>query len=448
MAAMTATVTTRAPAHRSRVSRAWASVVDAFPWTPLGLGLGVGAALALRSFAYAQLDLVWLVAGYAAVGLWALAPVCVVAGALWLRRVARPQQVHEALVAETGTPCETKFELPALRFVPLIQVRWQWLVPADARVETRSERGTHHERVTLGDRGLHERITRRVIVEDPFGLCRIAFRVEHARSVRVLPRLAGLHHLPPLSSLSAGAELPHPMGLEDGDRLELQRYSPGDPARFIHWKVFARTRRLMVRKPERAVAVARRCAAFYVASADDDATAAVARLALERDLLGRDWTFGTDLDVEGTRRVDSAMTSLMRSVHARALQGKGLPAFVAAVEKQGPASLVVFVPAQPGPWIATLSGLTRHRHVRAVVGVDGVRAAVRRSWWARLLTRDLQPTAAVAGESLEAVVTALARAGVAVTVLDRPTGRPLAEAQRRALGRQVVTATTPWRRAS
>ena len=76
-----------------------------------------------------------------------------------------------------------------------------------------------------------------------------------------LPRLAGLSRMPALSSLASGDAAPHPMGLEDGDRLELRRYMPGDPARFIHWKVLSRTRRLMVRTPERALSLARRTAA-------------------------------------------------------------------------------------------------------------------------------------------------------------------------------------------
>ena len=52
--------------------------------------------------------------------------------------------------------------------------------------------------------------------------------------------------------------------LEDGDRIELRRYVPGDSARFIHWKVFGRTRKLMVRVPERALSRARRTVGVLV----------------------------------------------------------------------------------------------------------------------------------------------------------------------------------------
>jgi hypothetical protein len=326
-----------------------------------------------------------------------------------------------------------------LRFFPLTQLHWQWLSPVGVRVQHVARGGRLHEQVSASDRGKHERIERRVIVEDPFGLARVAFRLVEVRQVRVLPRVGGLRHLPPLVSLAAGTDLPHPMGLEDGDRVELQRYASGDPARFIHWKVFARTRRLMVRKPERAVAVARRCAAFYIAVPEDDATAAVARLALERGLLGADWAFGTDLDVGGTARVDAALAALVTSVSARELGGVGLRPFLAQVEKQGPASVVVFAPAQPGPWLDLVISAAQRRQVRAVIGVDGVLTAIRRRWWARWLTVPAQPAGAPAAV-LEQVLAKLGRAGVSVVVLDRGTGRPLGSLQRRALGGAAMPA--------
>ena len=136
----------------------------------------------------------------------------------------------------------------------------------------------------LDERGRFERIERRVTVSDPFGLSRVMLHFAEPRAVDVLPRLGGLRHLPSLSALASGDAMPHPMGLEDGDRIELRRYTAGDPARFIHWKVLSRTRKLMVRTPERALSVARRMAAFMIAGERDDASAAVARLALERQL--------------------------------------------------------------------------------------------------------------------------------------------------------------------
>jgi hypothetical protein len=222
------------------------------------------------------------------------------------------------------------------------------------------------------------------------------------------------------------------MGLEDGDRLELARYTPGDPARFIHWKAFARTGKLLVRRPERAVAVARRCAAFYIAGPDDDASAATARLALERRLLGNEWVFGTDLDLGGTSQIAEALTQLVLTVRARALAGVGLPGFLAQVDKRGPASVIVFAPPEPGSWLDAVTRVASRRQLRVVIGVDGVVDAVRSSRWLGLF-RSEAPVSGVRNEALEEVMHALGRARVPVTLLDRTTGRPLGELGRRAL---------------
>src|SRR4051812_1265539 len=150
---------------------------DLFPWTALGLGLGLGSYAALRAFAYAQLDLVWLVTGYAAVGLCALCPVFVIVGAVVLRVQTRVPNAEDTLVLETVTPAATGFSLLSLRFLPLTQVRWQWLTPHEVEVTTHTEGGRAHELVSFADRGLHSSIERRVMIEDPFGLARIAFRL-------------------------------------------------------------------------------------------------------------------------------------------------------------------------------------------------------------------------------------------------------------------------------
>ncbi len=417
---------------RARVGTA----VDLFPWTPLGLALGGAAYAALRIFAYAQLDLVWLVTGYAVLGLCALAPLFVVPAALWLRfRLRRHGAApSDALLLETQLAAATGFSLPALRFAPFVQIRWHWLSPKDARVRTSLVRGHLREAVELPERGQHQSVLRRVIVEDPFGLARVALRVPEERSVRVLPRLLGLRHLPQLASLAAGTELPHPQGMTDGDRLELQRYTAGDPARFIHWKVLARTGKLMVRKPERAVSLSRRSAAFYIAADDDDASAAVARLALENRLLGNDWVFGTDLAPAGVSRVDEALQKLIESVAAREHAGANLAAFVAQVDKRGPASLIIFAPIVPGRWLDAVAQVARSRQVRVVLGVDSVQTTARPPFWLRLLTT-VPPLRAASAEALEAVVTTLARAGVAVTILDRASGQALGPSLRRAMQR-------------
>jgi hypothetical protein len=407
---------------------------DLFPFTPLGIALAAGAYAALRAFAYAELDLVWLVTGYAAIGLCVLSFSCVIASALFVAWRLRKSPLREALRLETDRLAPTGYGLPALRFMPFVQLRWEYVSPIAKQLELRLVAGKLVEHVALFERGQYEAIRRRVFVQDPFGLARIALRSNEPRDLWVLPHLGGLSQLPALTAFAGGSDLPHPMGLEDGDRLELARYTPGDPARFIHWKAFARTGKLLVRRPERAVAVARRCAAFFIAGPDDDATAATARLALERKLLGNEWVFGTDLDLGGTSRVADALTQLVLSVRARSLQGVGLAGFLSQVDKRGPASVIVFAPPEPGRWLDAVTRIASRRQLRVVIGVDGVVEAEERSRWLALF-RSEAPRSGARSAALDQVMNTLGRARVPVTLLDRTSGRALSELGRKALFR-------------
>jgi hypothetical protein len=416
----------------------WLAIArEFFPLTALGFAMGVGAFVALRIFAYAELDLVWLVTGYAALGLCLLALLCVLPAAafVWFRLRSRRALTHDPLHLETGRLMPSGFSLPSLRFVPFVQVRWEYLQPETDKLEPRPLGGQLIEHVALRERGRHSAIARRVVVEDPFGLARVEMRSTDAREMVVMPELGGLSQLPSLSAPAGGDDLPHPMGLEDGDRLELSRYVPGDPARYIHWKAFARTGKLLVRRPERALALARRCAAFYIAGPDDDASAAVARLALERRLLGQEWVFGTDLAVSGTSRVDEAITALLLSVKARGLSGAGLPGFLAQADKRGPASVIVFAPPEPGPWLHAVTRAASRRQLRVVIGVDGVAQQIEQPRWLRFFRREPSSGGAKAA-ALEQVMLSLGRARILVTLLDRSSGRMLGDIGRRALFRE------------
>lgn len=409
--------------------RRWAEL---FPVTPLGLLLAAGAYAAVQLLAHAQLDLVWLVVGYVGLGLVLVSPLVVLVVAGWLKLRGPLAPAADALLLETGTWTDTGFRLPSPFYLPLVQLRWEWLAPAGVEVEQRRQAGALCERVCASDRGRFDRIERRLLVSDAFGLSRVAVRLTQTRAVDVLPRLGGLRQLPSLSALASGDAVPHPMGLEDGDRLELRRYTAGDPARFIHWKVLARTGKLMVRTPERALSVARRMAAFLIAGERDDASAAIARLALERRLLGNEWSFGTDDEIAGVSSVGEALAAMMRSSRARGRGGEGLSAFLQRVEQKGPVSLIVFAPSRPGDWVERVASLARRRKLRVVIGTDGVYDRERPAFFRRLLAFYSAPEGTGLAE-LDQVLRALGQAGAEVTVLDRGSGRTLGKADRRAL---------------
>ncbi len=417
-------------------------VVDVLPPTPLGLLLAGAAGLALRALGVGEQDLVLLIAGYAGLALPVLAALLVGLGALALRLALRRRTWEVAAPAglrlETRRPAATGFALPSLWWLPLVQVSWAWERPARVVVRPRRRFGRIDEEVVADDRGAHPGVLRRVILGDALGLARVALRVADAAPVEVLPGVGALRAVPVLASLAGGDDRPHPLGAEEGDRIELRRYAPGDPARFIHWKVFARTGKVMVRRHERALVEARRTVAYLVAGEGDDATAGAARLAIEQGALGGDWVFGADGgEAAGTSRVADAVALVVRSAASREAGGAGLAAFAARAEREGPASLVIFAPPEPGPWLPrVLAVLARRRGARVVVAIDavapGAPARPLRARFARWLAvpRVAPETPA---DGLEAVLRALASVRADVLLLDRASGRALGEAQRRAL---------------
>jgi hypothetical protein len=433
-------------------------LTDPFPVTGLGLLVAGAAGAALKWLAYEQLDLVQLVIGYGAVGLVALSLLTVAIASIALKLTVRSPERDKPLHLETHRRAATGFSLPALAWLPLLQVRWEWEVPGrQVFVEHPRRNGRLHEQVLLDDRGDLQGLTRRIVVQDAFGLARIGLRSRDTSVVHVLPGTGALASMPVLRSFAGGDEQPHPLGLEDGDRVELRRYVAGDPARFIHWKVFGRTRRLMVRMPERALSRARRVVAYLVAGLDDDATAGAARVAVETGALGADWRFGGDGADADARSPHEAAEIIVRSVRARSSGAAGLPSFMERAEREGPATLVMFVPPRPGAWLGRVVSVARARkgRVRAVLAVDGLAPHDAAPWWRRLLSQPA-PSHGAPLSDVDAVLRALSAAGCDAVLLDRTSGRQLGEAHRaavaargrRAGGRQSGAPQTGKRRAA
>ncbi|UCH29408.1 MAG: DUF58 domain-containing protein, partial [Myxococcales bacterium] len=406
-----------APRARAIARRA----VDLWPLTALGMAVAVVSSVALVSFGFEKLDLVLLVLGYGGAGLLAISVIAVSATAVALRWSLRRASITWATsTLETGAALPTGFSTPSLWWLPLVQVRWAWVSPDRATAEQVPERGRLHERVCLGRRGIFDTVTRRIVVQDAFGLARIALRHHQPGPIEVLPHLGGLRRLPVLTSLTGGEEYPHPMGLEDGDRVELRRYVPGDSARFIHWKVFGRTRKLMVRVPERALSRARRTVAYLVAGANDEAAAAAARAAIEEEALGSDWQFGADGSPEATSDRQEAVHKVMTSAVFDGVSGSGMRRFLAEVDQKGPAALVVFAPPTMGSWLDETRALSMRRYgrVRVVIGVDAVHEPRPGPAWRRWLLTPAS-TVGIARGDLERVGRALSQLRCEVVIIDR-----------------------------
>jgi hypothetical protein len=401
--------------------------------------LVLGAALsALYVYGFGELDGVWYVAGLGLCALSALTLLWVLSAGVrvwfWLqslhdRELALARASARPLGTDTGRELDTLFSVPRLRFWLFVEVRVSWLRPVGASLRLEEDGALGRERVRLSDHGEIREIVRQVELRDVFGLAALTLRHQAPASIDVLPHRGALVSLAPLQSLAGGDDMPHPLGVAQGDRLELKRYSPGDPARFIHWKVYARTQKLVVRMPERALSRAYRVAAFLAAGPGDGPSAAVARVALEQGALGADYRFGADGSPAPVARLDEALVSLRRSAARRADGGRDLAGFVQLVEKEGPAALLVFVPVQAEQVEQCVAALLRERArpLRVVIGVDGVTSETAPGWLERLaLSSDRSLRTPL--EALQASVRFYKKLGCEVLIVDRDSGRLLGDA--------------------
>lgn len=386
---------------------------------------------ALWFYGFGALDGVWYVAGLGLLGLCGLSLVCVLCAAvrmkLWLARLAPFAEPTQG--TETGRSVATGFAAPSLRFWLFVELRLLLREPSSAEADPLFEGAMVRERVRFGDHGEVRRLARTLVVRDVFGLASLGLRHEAEHEVDVLPHAGALRALPLLRSLSGGDDVPHPLGIEQGDRLELRRYSPGDPARFIHWKVYARTQKLVVRMPERALSRAQRVAAYLVAGEGDAASAAAARVALEEGAFGADFRFGADGSPAPTREVPAALVALRRSSSARAASAVQLDSYVSEIDREGPSSLVLFVPAHDGPWVDRIASMLgrRGRAARVVIGVDGIAPYAARTWLERFtLTPEKRSRSELS--ALRALITRYRKIGCEVVVVDREIGRVLGDA--------------------
>ncbi|MBI2896063.1 MAG: DUF58 domain-containing protein [Deltaproteobacteria bacterium] len=433
-----------------KVRRLARRIVDPLPPTPLGLAVAAASALALGRYGLERLDLVLFVMGALGLALSAISLLTVsLAGILLKLRIKPPSSEGAARRVEARSVFRTEFSAPPYWFLPLLRVGWEWEEPPGFDVHAVSTPGRQLEDVVAAERGIWRRIVRRIVVEDAFGLFRVAFRCTEQRELIVLPHAGELRQMPVVRSLAAGDDLSHPLGLPEGDRVDTRRYAPGDPVRLILWKTFARTRQLMVRVPERAIAPARRTLGYLVAGPSDEPAAAAARVAIESGAFGSDWLFGADGDPTPASALDEALLRIAGSSRARTEGAVQLARFIRENDRFATSRVVLFVPPRPGPWLDLVCSfaLERPRGIDVVVATDGIagppasaarwgatlRSAASRAFGA-LLARGPAVRRTRASE-IDAVLTRLAHARVRALLVDRASGKAFGKEHQRALAR-------------
>ncbi|HEU0119885.1 MAG TPA: DUF58 domain-containing protein, partial [Bryobacteraceae bacterium] len=339
--------------------RRWVlALLGIFPFTRTGLAFLVLFATAMWVYGVLVRDLVLLVAGLGG-GLVLLALLLctlLTASVLFLRsgKAATPGELD----LDTGIPQSTGFRIRRPRWIPFAVTDWQWVDDGGgetaARVELEREGADLVETASPARRCIVKRIVRRFTVRDLFGLTEISWRRSESVLLRVLPFRGMLAQMPPPVGMAEGDDLSDPYAEPKGDRVEMRQYAPGDPLRMVLWKLYARSGKMMVRTPERSVAERKRGCAYLVTSPQDDATAAAARVCIERGLLGDDWSFAADgVATEANDDRDAAFEIIARSGEAGPDDRAGrLGSFLAARENEGYQFCLLLIPPDEPAWAA------------------------------------------------------------------------------------------------
>jgi hypothetical protein len=402
-----------------------ATVLGWVPLTPLGL-LAIPLVRWLRSaYGVDRHDGVLRTLSSGALILAGLCILLVFLTALWLRlrRVARSSATLEI---EAGSRFRTGFHLGWCHWNPFIKIDVTWERPEGVAVQLVGHEGKLVEEVTASVRTLEKDVVRCIRVSDILGLARVTFRQSLPQHLRITPNAGQPTQVALKQQALAGDEQAHPEGRAAGDYLEMRQYGPGDPLRFIMWKVYARTGELLVRMPERAVTPSRKTLVYFVAGPGDEPGAGLARSLLESGQLGNEYHFGADGSTAMMRTAGEALDQLVRSAPCRAAGGEGLESFLRRGETLGLGACILFVPPRPGAWLPrVLAQLARFRGPFLVlIGVDGVRPTHRR---ARLRNWLLVPESGdlpTSGE-VRQIHEALARTGAEVRIVNRRTGQEI-----------------------
>jgi uncharacterized protein (DUF58 family) len=319
------------------------SLVGWIPLSGLGLLLLVLVGPSLVYLALGSQDLVLLALGSGYLVLQALFSLLVLLRGLILAWQLRSGRSRVPYGAEAERPYWGPPPAPLWRWFPFVQVHWSWLEPgADVRVVRRD--GHDLEEVVMHRRGVYPSVTREFTVTDLLGLARIRLRCTQPGEFQVIPGTGQLHQQPLLVRWSNGDEVSDPRGDPTGDRVDMRQYTHGDSPRTILWKVYARTRRLMVRVPERALAPRPKVCAYLVTGPRDEAAAAVCRVLLEGQLLGPDWRFGCDGAPGQDHQKEAAMDRVCRSAASRQPQPDQVLAYLQKAQQDGYSQGIVVLP--------------------------------------------------------------------------------------------------------
>jgi hypothetical protein len=420
---------------RTLLFRLLRSFAGLFPLTLQGVITLLVAATALSVFGYGSMDLVVFSLAICALAILIFSLFCaVIGGVIIQRRVHRllkqSSGTYEAINVEAGFPNETGFSLPVLNYFPLVKLSWRIVFPdfIETRIRVSPDNQLVEEIIPI-KRCRTDAMDRQFTVSDVLGFCRYSWYQRQEVPCMALPRTNTVKPLPLLRSLTAEDGIPNPSGDPEGDRMEIRPYAPGDSVRNIMWKVYARNRQLNVRLPEKSVYHSKRTVAYLLSSDNDEAAAAVARVALESGALGEDWAFAADGTELPCETLAPALEAVARSRAIGQPYSYGLDKFLNVAAGQSGAHCIVFAGAEIAPWLALLKKTIGRfpGQFSLVLATDGFDDPQNFSIWHRLFLQEdpgnnATPAGASSKRDLLKLLTELGQLVESTLVVDRKTG--------------------------
>jgi len=389
----------------------------------------------LRVFGYGSMDLVVFALTICALAILIFCLFSVVISGLIMQRKLHKHfnQVsfsYEKICFEAEYPNETGLALASLNFLPLVQLDWKIVYPdhLETRLRTASKKMLLEE-IIPDKRCKTKYVTREFKVSDILGFCRYSWLQKQTAEFMVLPRINTLKTVPLLRSLNSEDGIPSPAGNPEGDRMEIRPYAPGDSIRNVMWKVYARNRQLNVRLPEKSVFQDTKTMAYLLSSPNDEAAAAIARMALEQGALGDDWIFGADGSEAPCQDLTLAIEALAQSRSIKHSYGYGLDNFLKISSSHSEGHCIVFAAAERAPWLYRLKTTIRSSSNRfsLVLGTDGLGETTKENLWQNMFFR--YPESATSHQrenssrdTTRKLLTELAQIVESVIIIDRKSG--------------------------
>ncbi len=273
---------------------------------------------------------------------------------------------------EVGSRIQTNYRIYVPFWLPFVTTQIELLDSTFQRHEKKAFSWSS-EYLIATERGRINKLHRKVTVKDIFGLTAISFVLTQDVSLVLEPAKSNYEMLA-FQTKTSGDGYSHPEGDPRGELVEMRRYQAGDPLRLVLWKVFARSRKLVVRAPEPAIVEEKDMFVYFVSGQNDEASASMARSFLNG--IGLEMSKELSFAADGAKRLVSneqeGLNDVIDSVTHRSRGGEDLLSVARLVAPGAMAHCFLLVPQKLGNWLEQVKTFiaTFKVHPTFIVSVD------------------------------------------------------------------------------